>query len=600
MATLILPRLPQPEDPPELEALELEFSTITLQEKDAIGPTLPPALITPEETPAPQQEPATRLGSPEPSDPPDPLRRLGRLLPAQYDVPPPLGADPSNRAPQGDQISGNISSDAILPKGVKRSTRKQACAAAIQAVQDLLGYYAAFSASITNKQPSLEAKIHRDQLPPPPQNFRELLNHPYKDAFLQAIVLEINILTSKNTWEIQPRSVAIAQNKQIIPLIWVFTYKFDTEGYLLKFKARLCVRGDLQFTERDTFAATLAGKSFRSLMAITAAFDLETLQLNAVNAFINSPIDEEIFCQIPDGYNLPEAQFPGPKSQYVIRLLRALYGLRQSPALWHNHFSTTLESFSLQPITGVNCLFKGKGLILFFYVDDICLLYRPEDKESANHFVSQLVSVYQMRLLGELAWFLNIRITRDRAKRELYLCQDSYISKLRVKFNLQPKPHSTPLPQDDLISATTQASEQEIYAYQQRIGSINFAAVTSRPDIAQASSRLSEFLKNPSPLYLAYANRVIEYLLGTKTLAISFSGLWENPPKQVFLACSDASFGNNPTTRKSYQGLIFSLFGGPIDWAANKQRTVTTSSTKAELLALSTTAKETIWWERLF
>lgn len=108
--------------------------------------------------------------------------------------------------------------------------------------------------------------------------------------------------------------MAIAQNKQIIPLIWVFTYKFDTEGYLLKFKARLCVRGDLQFIERDTFAATLAGKSFRSLIAITAAFDLDTLQLNAVNAFINSPIDEEIFCQIPDGYNLPEAQFPGPKS----------------------------------------------------------------------------------------------------------------------------------------------------------------------------------------------------------------------------------------------------------------------------------------------
>lgn len=169
-----------------------------------------------------------------------------------------------------------------------------------------------------------------------------------------------------------------------------------------------------------------------------------------------------------------------------------------------------------------------------------------------------------------------------------------------MKFNLQQKSHSTPLPQEDLLPATTQATEQEIYAYQQRIGSINFAAVTSRPDIAQASSRLSEFLKNPSPLHLAYANRVIEYPLGTKTLAISFSGLWENSPKQVFLACSDASFGNNPTTRKSYQGLIFLLFGGPIDWAANKQRTVTTSSTEAELLALSTTAKETIWWERLF
>ncbi|KAF2141575.1 uncharacterized protein K452DRAFT_196212, partial [Aplosporella prunicola CBS 121167] len=67
----------------------------------------------------------------------------------------------------------------------------------------------------------------------------------------------------------------------------VFKYKFDTKGYLIKYKVRLYVR--------DTYVATLVARTFRYLIAITAAFDLETRQYNAVNAFINSLIDEDTY-----------------------------------------------------------------------------------------------------------------------------------------------------------------------------------------------------------------------------------------------------------------------------------------------------------------
>ena len=60
----------------------------------------------------------------------------------------------------------------------------------------------------------------------------------------------------------------------VVPLMWVFTYKFDEDGYLYKFKARLCVRGDLQAQYGDTYAATLAARTFRALIAISAAFSL--------------------------------------------------------------------------------------------------------------------------------------------------------------------------------------------------------------------------------------------------------------------------------------------------------------------------------------
>jgi len=58
--------------------------------------------------------------------------------------------------------------------------------------------------------------------------------------------------------------------------MWVFTYKFDQDSYLLKHKARLVAQGDLQYTIEDTYAATLAAQTFRAVIAIVAAFNLET------------------------------------------------------------------------------------------------------------------------------------------------------------------------------------------------------------------------------------------------------------------------------------------------------------------------------------
>ena len=46
--------------------------------------------------------------------------------------------------------------------------------------------------------------------------------------------------------------------------MWVFDYKFDEDGYLLKYKARLVVRGDLQEQYGDTYAATLAARLFKA------------------------------------------------------------------------------------------------------------------------------------------------------------------------------------------------------------------------------------------------------------------------------------------------------------------------------------------------
>lgn len=69
--------------------------------------------------------------------------------------------------------------------------------------------------------------------------------------------------------------------------MWVFTYKLDSDGCLVKYKARLCVRGNLQETDyKDNYAATLAARTFRALMAILAAFYLEAFHDDVGQRFL--------------------------------------------------------------------------------------------------------------------------------------------------------------------------------------------------------------------------------------------------------------------------------------------------------------------------
>ena len=114
-----------------------------------------------------------------------------------------------------------------------------------------------------------------------------------------AAKLEYKALKSKNTFRIVKQS---SQSKPL-PLKWHFTYKFDQEGYLTKYKACICVRGDLQpISLQETYAATLAFRVFRALMALTAAFGLIAEQLDAVSAFLNAKLDEEVYVQFSEGF----------------------------------------------------------------------------------------------------------------------------------------------------------------------------------------------------------------------------------------------------------------------------------------------------------
>jgi hypothetical protein len=447
---------------------------------------------------------------------------------------------------------------------------------------------------MTYQDPSL----HRDRLPPPPRNWREVLNHPHRDGFGKAAQTEWAALEKKGTFEIIEKS-SIDIN-DILPLMWVFDYKLDLNGYLNRYKARICVRGDLQpISAQETYAATVKMKIFRFILALTAAFDLDTWHADITNAFLNSLLDEDVYCKLPDGFAQPGK---------CIKLLRALYGLRRAPRLWQQEFSDFLETLGLRQVKEESCLFtNNNGIFLLFYVDDILMVSRKDCVTQASRIRNALLARYELKDLGELNWFLGIRIVRDRRQGKLWICQDSYIEKIAHRYHLEFRKHpSTPMPAEPMpLNSGQQATPQQILGYQGKVGSINYATVQTRPDAARAASHLAEFATNPSQQHQDAADQAILYLDGTRYYAIEYSASAVNQEiaythQKTLEIASDASFGNCATTRRSSEGYLFKLFGGPIDWVSVKQKTVTTSTTEAELLALTHAATEALWWNRLF
>ncbi|QGA21642.1 hypothetical protein EYB26_009353 [Talaromyces marneffei] len=420
--------------------------------------------------------------------------------------------------------------------------------------------------------------LHRNMLPAPPKGHGELKTHELGALFSEAEKEHLRSHQPTKSWSKVPYSYA--KGRQVLDCMWVYVYKFDKHGRLLKCKARLVVRGDQQvgLNQGDTYAATLAARSFRTFMAIAARFDLEMAQYDAVNAFVHAPIQETVFMRIPPGYR---HLYPGT----ILKLNKALYGLRTSPLQWQRTLTESLQKLGFKSVPHEPCCMIKSGILIFFYVDDIVLAYKKDKEKEARSLMNNLKKEYTITGGEELQWFLGIRVIRDREKKLIWLSQASYIDKIAKLADTFPI-HDTPMAKDELLPYTGRASHATIHSYQRKVGSLMYAAVSTRLDIAFAVSRLSRFLTNPSPTHHRAADRVLLYLQSYRHLALQLGG------GDGFVVASDASFADNTLDRKSSQAYVMTLYGGITGWQANKQNTVTTSTTEAELLALSQAAKE--------
>jgi hypothetical protein len=443
-------------------------------------------------------------------------------------------------------------------------------------------------------------RVHRSRLPPPPKWHSELngeaeprpwhrrkpgKTHPFGKLFEEAEEEHLKSHKEMRSW-IEVAS-SEAKGHQVLDCMWVYVYKLNKHGFFRKCKARLVVRGDQQPTDgqADTYAATLAGRSFRALIAIATRFDLEMKQYDAVNAFVNASIDEVIYMRMPPG-----RRGAGDK---ILLLKKALYGLRKSPLLWQRHLTASLKGLSFNPVPQEPCVLINNGIIVFFYVDDIIVAYRRRQEGEAQCLITGFQERYKLSGGDDIQWFLGIEVLRDRKARSTWLSQSSYIDKIASLVDSEGKITKTPMSDVELMPYEGKATRQSIKKYQRKVGSLLYAAVITRPDVAFAVSRLARFNINPGPQHHDAADRVLRYLKTFRGLALQYGG------DDEFVVASDSSFADNTQDRKSSQGFAMKLFGGLIAWRASKQDTVTTSTTEAELLALSQAVKEAIFTRRL-
>lgn len=209
--------------------------------------------------------------------------------------------------------------------------------------------------------------LQESELPRPPKHHGELSRHPLGDLFLKAEEEHLLSHERMKSWQKRRRVHLRRAQKQILDCMWVYVCKCDTQSRLKRVKARLVVRGDQQKKSllEETYASTLAARSFRTLIAIAARFDLELIQYDAVNAFVNAELKEEIYMRSPPGHG---------SYNEVLKLNKALYGLRKSPLLWQRELVGTLKSLGFEAIPEEPCiLFSRKASLCFTMWMTLCL-----------------------------------------------------------------------------------------------------------------------------------------------------------------------------------------------------------------------------------
>lgn len=399
----------------------------------------------------------------------------------------------------------------------------------------------------------------------------------------------MNALIANETWEIVRRPANIPN---VITSKWVFKVKYTQTGHIDRYKTRLVARGFSQVQGIDfeeTFSPTLRLESLRMLLALTAHFGYEVEQMDVPDAYLKGDLKETIYMEIPQGYEVPNSRPP-----QVLKLLRPLYGLKQSGREWNAKAKHLFKTMNFHPINSDSCVFINKTshqhpVIMALYVDD--LLIFSSSPQALKQVKKQLYEELKMKDMGSASFILGIRIRRNADRTQLALDQSTYIRKFLHDYGMgDALPISTPIDGfHALIPATPDEPRTDQREYQKRVGSLMYAMVGTRPDIAYAIGKLSQYCQDPSMRHRTALDRVLRYLKGTVDLAL----LYDETASPICYA--DASYGDDPTDRKSTYGHTLLIGNGAVVWASKKQRTISTSTTEAEYVAMCQAAKTIVW-----
>jgi hypothetical protein len=435
-----------------------------------------------------------------------------------------------------------------------------------------------------------------------PRSVKEALGMEDAGSWVEAMDDEMASLDKNKTWDLVP----LPKGRKPIGSKWVFKKKFCADGSVERYKARLVAKGYSQVEGIDygeIFSPVAKLTSIRFLLSLAASYDLEIEQMDVKTTFLHGDLEEEIYMSQPEHYIVKG------KESWVCRLKKSLYGLKQSPRMWYLKFDAFVLSIGFVRSKSDHCVYfrvqDGRLLIVALYVDDMLLF--GKGKGMISDFKSQLSAQFEMKDLGAARYILGMEISRDRSNRKLWLSQSKYVKSVLDRFSMAdcrplcvPVSMGTKLSIDDCPKSPSEMEDMSRVPYASAVGSLMYAMVCTRPDIAQAVGVLSRFMANPGRVHWDAVKRVFRYLRGTSDYSICYHGNSSGTPHSVCIrGFVDSDWAGDVDSRRSTSAYVFTMFGGAISWMSKRQPVVALSTTEAEYMAATHACKEAIWLRRL-
>jgi hypothetical protein len=441
-----------------------------------------------------------------------------------------------------------------------------------------------------------------------PKTLEEAMKMPDWPKWEEARRKELDSCLSLRVWEEVDRA-SLAKGTTILPPPKdVFKLKVDEDGKVIQYKARFTPKGFLQkegIDYKETFARTGMYKTERIALSLCSRYDLELVQFDVPTAFLNADVEEDVYMEYPKGFG---------KNGQVVKLLKSLYGLKQAPRNWDKlvHGFITNEMGWTATVSDPSFYYKrsktGRLMLLYRFVDDMQGQFHRADQAEFEQSSGQLRERFNIKQMTTATWMLGMKIVRNRKERTITLDQSLYLETALKRFGLdQCKSVSTP----ELPGAMNDTKDPRMdlpadrQRYMEITGTLMYAAISSRLDIAHAVHYLACNMVAPTARHMLAAERVLRYLAGTKDIGLVFGsrngdaisdsrGRGTGVEVEV-CAFADADWAGDHRDRKSVSGWVAKINGDPISWSSKKQRVVALSTCEAELYAEAAAIQEVLW-----
>ena len=448
-----------------------------------------------------------------------------------------------------------------------------------------LGYYAHPQAWVFLENGLLPPPLMLKAAPSDPDtlSFDEAMSDTANiDKWFAAAAKEIESLERNGTWQVVPIEEA---NSKILPGTWVFRRKRTPDGTISKYKARYCVRGDLEDGEPETYAPVVAWSTVRLFLVLALTLDWSTCSIDFSSAFVQAHLEEPVWIHLPRGFRTEEGRGT------CLRLVKSLYGLSVAPRLWYEHVTEALLDQGFKPSATDPCLLVKDTMMIVLYVDDLGIAY--SNKKDLNQLFKKLTERgLEFTREGTFADFLGIKFERDSTNNTVTLTQKGLIQKIIAATGMEDcNPNWVPTSLAALGIDPDGPPMDESWSYSSIVGMLLYLSTNTRPDIAFAVSQVARFNHSPKKSHATAIKTIVRYLHRT-----SDKGMIVRPTGNLELDCYvDADFAglhqrdpdHSPSAAKSRTGFIITLGGCPILWKSQLQTEISLSTLEAEYSALS-------------